>query len=291
MLFPAASYSATGTAIERAIPRKSSRSMYLQRGDLMAYQVSFGYPTSVMKPTGIGGVRRPYRTTDSGKPRVHVVVRGFKDQGLVSLAEIVAAVKRLPDLHLTGLRSIAYDPKKRLVNRLRMQRQYLRHYHQDLHATRLGEYHTNLGAIFIFRFSGKRQLFNTIYHEIGHHVYYRIMDGVQRKIWVNELFPNSEHVTEYAGRNASEDFAESYAYYQCRPSWLRSVSEEKFVFMRDQIFGSLVATSGEAQRAEVPSVTDAPARAQAESAFRPAARGLSFQVYNARGTMQTYPGA
>jgi hypothetical protein len=84
--------------------------------------------------------------------------------------------------------------------------------------------------IAIYKFKDKTELSHILYHEIGHHVFKRYLDSVKRKEWVTKVYPNSDHVSEYAKTNVSEDFAETYTFYIANPTSLVSIpSKLKFM--------------------------------------------------------------
>lgn len=57
---------------------------------------------------------------------------------------------------------------------------------------------------------------DVIFHEVGHHVYYDIINDETRGRWnvMASQIMKSELPSEYAGRNLSESFAECYQTYQ-----------------------------------------------------------------------------
>lgn len=104
-----------------------------------------------------------------------------------------------------------------------------------------------------------REKITTIIHELGHvfsdHIASESADqsvrwaGISNWQWDREsLFDvysakkdptMTNFVSWYAKRNPVEDFAESFTAYILNPEYLRDISEEKYVFMRDNVFGGI----------------------------------------------------
>ncbi len=89
--------------------------------------------------------------------------------------------------------------------------------------------------IVFYGFDTPDQFFHVLYHEIGHYVFFQVIGSKVKKRWVTGIYPNSFCATAYGTRNASEDFAESYACYVRDPEYLRHFPE-KHAFMRDCVF-------------------------------------------------------
>ena len=159
--------------------------------------------------------------------RVRLWLAGFSAQDIVSTEEIVAAVDRVPDHQLEGLRGVIYDPERAT---------------QDLDAYSAPWGFNVKGAFFrvercivLYHFASKSRFEHILYHEIGHYVFQYILDSYQRQNWVTRIYPRSRHVTQIAGRNANEDFAESYAaFLRNRPHLLQI--PQKHAFMRNEVF-------------------------------------------------------
>ena len=62
-----------------------------------------------------------------------------------------------------------------------------------------------------------------------------VLDSRAKQRWVTQIHPRHFCVSEYATRDAQEDFAESYAAYVLAPQILRNI-EAKYRFMKDEIF-------------------------------------------------------
>ena len=160
--------------------------------------------------------------------RIRLYLTGFREQNIVSVDEVVAAVARLPDAHLVGLKELVYDPNRTFLEQV--------DYRQWFHVARSkGTFVQNHRKIMVFDFDSSAQFHHILYHEIGHYVFYLVLDSKIKKRWVTELYPNSQHVSDYASRNASEDFAESYAMYLLQPGVLKRIPG-KFGFMEREVF-------------------------------------------------------
>ncbi len=160
-----------------------------------------------------------------GEPRpqsgaLQLRVAGFSQQDVVGTAHIVAAIDVLPAFHLAGLREIVYAPALapgfggRTPHAEFIQRQ----------------------RRIVFYDIGDKALFDhVLYHEIGHFVFFLALHSSVKKDWVTRIFPHSDCMTVYGARNASEDFAETYACYVRQPENLLALPE-KYAFMRDVVF-------------------------------------------------------
>ena len=106
---------------------------------------------------------------------------------------------------------------------------------------------------------GEREKITTIIHELGHvfshHLSSESTDLSER--WASfskwewdrsslfdvysarHDFTMTNFVSWYAERNPVEDFAESFTAYILNPAYLRNISEEKYLFMRDNVFGGI----------------------------------------------------
>lgn len=166
--------------------------------------------------------------------RVKLALFGFKSQSVVSIREIVNAIDHLPDAHLEGLDEIRYDPLREMQNLLSslLKRSHLNRFQAEfVQVTR---------AVIIYEIPSASYFFHILYHEIGHHVYFRIIDSSLKKEWVRQIYPRSGHITKYASRNAAEDFAECYAFYILDPERLQNHSE-KYWFLKEKVFKNFKA--------------------------------------------------
>ena len=87
----------------------------------------------------------------------------------------------------------------------------------------------------VFEFNNLDKLLRILYHEIGHYVYYTIINSQLKKQWVTDTHRVKRYVSKYASVNASEDFAESYAEYLINPANLRRIAQ-KYEFIHTAIF-------------------------------------------------------
>jgi hypothetical protein len=160
----------------------------------------------------------------SSRSRIDLVVRGFSAQAAVSAEEIAAALEWLPGFHLEGLREIVYSPVEPL-----------RYPSLGARAHGCAEFVQTERAIFIYRTDDPVLFTHVLYHEIGHHVFFLVIDGTARKRWVTQIYPRSRCATHYGTSSAAEDFAECYALYAQHTRSLEDFPR-KLQFMRDAVF-------------------------------------------------------
>jgi len=160
--------------------------------------------------------------------KVNLRISGFSGQNIITVQNIKSAIDALPRYHLSGIEEIRYQTS-------------------HLYAPKDGEpFYTprfskavfvqNDKIILIHQFKDLAEFHHVIYHEIGHHVFYRIINGATRKMWVTDIYPTSRPITKYGDKNASEDFAECYAHFMTNPKLLNVIAK-KYQFMRNRIFG------------------------------------------------------
>lgn len=164
---------------------------------------------------------------------MRLLIADFDHQNIVSKQEVVSAVRRLPKSHYAGIKAIRYDPKRTLAtavaalqNRPSSTRTNGFFYH---------EHEQGLSVIILFRFSSRREFYHTLYHEIGHFVFLKVLQQGQRDEWFSLRREETRTVSRQAQRNARENFAETYAFYCTRPSRLAAVPR-KWAFFRDSVF-------------------------------------------------------
>jgi len=165
-----------------------------------------------------------------------VVLRGFGRQQRAPVDRIAAALETLPSFHLEGLREIEFDPE-RLGQKATGYFLPPRAYTSLPNFKCRAEYLEGEERIAVYAFASERELCELLHHEIGHHVCQRVIGGTLRKRWVTQIHPGAPAISAYAGRNAREDFAESYAAFALSPERLRSIPT-KYAFMRDEVFAS-----------------------------------------------------
>lgn len=160
---------------------------------------------------------------------LHLQLRGFGQQALVSTTEVVEALDLLPRFHLEGLAEITFEPEAppeavRYHNGAKVLSTRRAEFIQ--HQRRIALYPTDTAPLF----------WQVLFHEIGHYVFFLIIDSHVKTRWVTQLHPHHFCVSDYATHDAQEDFAESYAAYVLAPQVLRDIPA-KFEFMRDDVFG------------------------------------------------------
>ena len=178
--------------------------------------------------------RKPATLADRDRPvaSVNLAIRGFSDQSQVPVETIVRWLEALPNFHLAGLDAVIFDPKRRLDPTL-----------ADLPLlatpTHKGQFVKADRQVLIHDFATADELQHILYHEIGHHVFERVLSTTQRHHWVLELSRRtSARITRYARRNALEDFAESYAVFVTDPGRVENL-HRKYTFLREEVFGGV----------------------------------------------------
>ena len=171
---------------------------------------------------------------DWGKPerRINLKISGFELQSLVPIDNIVNEINRIPSWHLAGLKEIRYDPERETLNWLSNTPVISESPHTK------GMYLQGFRTIALYNFNSEKQLFTVLFHELGHYVYYTIIDSTVKKKWVTEVRQVKKYVTKYAKTNASEDFAECYAEFLLNPDNLVRIPQ-KYNFIRNAVFNSI----------------------------------------------------
>lgn len=159
--------------------------------------------------------------------RVHLWLAGFAAQKVISVDDIVAAIRSTPPAHLAGLRGVIYDPERATRD--------LAAYPELWSFTVKGAFFRQERCVVVYVFDSLAKFRHILFHEIGHYVFFSLLDSYTKKRWVTQLAPLGPHVTDIAARNASEDFAECYAYFLTnRDALLRN--PDKYEFMRSELF-------------------------------------------------------
>lgn len=171
---------------------------------------------------------------DWGKPDTPVKLRlsNFSWQSLVSVERILEEINRIPSHHLAGLKEICYDPYQDTLAKLDADPR------QPIKTNAMGMYLQGYRTIAVYKFNSEKELFKTLFHELGHYVYYTIIGSVVKKKWVTEAHCVKQYVTRYASRNASEDFAECYAEFLLNPANLQRIPK-KYNFIRTEVFNNI----------------------------------------------------
>lgn len=176
-------------------------------------------PPEVQIPEDAG----PYRG------RISLTLAGFASQETVTIEQVVRAIEILPDHHLEDLESVQFDPGRHLA------RAYSRLLRQPIRRNAHGQYIDDLGCIAIYRIDTPEAFYRTLYHEIGHCVFARVLSGVERKRWVTGLYPAEPPAPHRPLDTASEDFAAAYAAFVLDPRSLRDLPDKQ-AFLRDTVF-------------------------------------------------------
>ena len=159
--------------------------------------------------------------------RVHLWLAGFDQQRIVSVEDVVSAIRDVPPPHLEGLKGVIYDGE-------RVSQELIRH-PAGWSFTIKGVFFKEQRCVVLYEFPDRARFRRILHHEIGHHVFYHVIDSDRKKRWVTDLHPNSRHVSAIAKRNASEDFAECYATFLEAQEKL-VLHPEKLAFLRRDVF-------------------------------------------------------
>lgn len=157
-------------------------------------------------------------------------------QNNVSVEYIIRCLEALPAEHLSGLSEIEYDPSRET------QSLFTQFGQRVSSGKEQGQFLQRSRSVVLYTFNTVEDFRHLLYHELGHHVYYNVIDSITKKKWVTEIYPGSAFVTDYASKNASEDFAECYAFYVNNPGALRRI-QRKYSFMLNHIFRKRAAAA------------------------------------------------
>lgn len=169
--------------------------------------------------------------------RLKIAVRGFADQMAVTTKDVIAVIERLPSFHLEGLREIVYVRRAQQYPSLGALVPVFGH----------GEYVQAERTIFVYQASDLALFRHVLMHEVGHHVFFLVINSHLKKNWVTRIYPGSRCATHYGSLNSAEDFAECYALYAQEEQRLTDYPE-KFIFMRDCVFSGRPETLKEKNR-------------------------------------------
>ena len=178
------------------------------------------------KKRKVGGI------TGKLEGRVELLVSGFGVQKIIPVDDIVKAVNLLPDAHVAGLRAVEYDPDRHTA----VPGLFSRIFRRPPPCLR-GIFLQRKRKIIIYDFDSRDQFFHILYHEIGHFVFYLVLDSDAKKRWVKQLHRNRPFITRLAARNAGEDFAECYATYLLKPEKLKFL-KDKYDFIHEVVFAN-----------------------------------------------------
>jgi hypothetical protein len=170
---------------------------------------------------------------------LHLMLSGFGQQTLIPVEEILKNINRLPDSHISGLRTIEYDPKREnlLPN-------IITRFFQKAPKCCKGVFMQKKRKIVMYEFNSKPMFFHILFHEIGHFVYFLTISPQLKKQWVATLHKIKPFVTPLSKRNAAEDFAECYSLYITDPSLLKQ-APQKYDFIHQYVFGNDLETEND----------------------------------------------
>ena len=172
-----------------------------------------------------------FRLSKNAKDKkVFLALKGFGQQDLVDSNDVAEALNQLPVEHLQGLDEITLFPGS--ANRAKAA------YRTKKSGPLWGRFLTISHRIEIYRVDTVAQFYWSLFHELGHYVMDSRISSKNRKRWVTQLHRKAGAVSEYANRNAHEDFAESYACFVTDPARLLQCDRERFLYMNSIVFDS-----------------------------------------------------
>ena len=151
---------------------------------------------------------------------------GFTEYGgQEAQEELLRALDLVPPQHLEHLDILRYSPKPVCV-------------WGDPPASRrwAGIFYEEIRSILVMCLPSDPQFREVLFHEIGHHVFHRILTADRRYEWVMGPASAEPRVSRYARKDQREDFAECYMYFLTDPERLAPL-ELKHAFLRDHVFG------------------------------------------------------
>lgn len=173
------------------------------------------------------------KNLDNWPGQIKLIISGFSSQNFVSVDEIIKALEILPNDHIGNLKMIKYDKDKRSLKY-----PYSFNLRSSINNI-VGIYDEILKGIVIFPFKNIQDFYDVFYHEIGHFVYHHVLSQNMKFVWVTKINRNSPLVTNYAGKNASESFAETYLFYVLRNSEL-NLNDLKYRFFYNFVFKTFI---------------------------------------------------
>lgn len=181
-------------------------------------------------------------TTDSDlgrKPaKLNLKITDFAKQSAITIGQVLAAIDKVPAFHLQQLKEITYDPQ-------RLMAKIINDPFADQHQKAKGVYIQAHRTIAIYSIDTRSLFLHTLFHELGHHVYFVVIGQSLKTRWVKQICRYDAFATDYAATNAAEDFAESYALYVLNPNELKAIPL-KYAFMHQYVFkNSKTATAPE----------------------------------------------
>ncbi len=165
---------------------------------------------------------------------MRVAIVNFSQQNMVTPEEVSAAIQSLPSFHYASIQLVYFDPSRTMATELAHEKKSP----STLKAkgTYYHDWNTSFSMIVIYPFPSRKAFYHTLFHEIGHHVFFHALDQPQRNEWFfNIRKTESGFVTSAARKNSREDFAETYACYCCRPERLTRAPKKRD-FMARTVF-------------------------------------------------------
>ncbi len=164
----------------------------------------------------------------AGLNAINIELWGFKQCPHAQPGMIAAALACLPPHQLEGLKSVRYEQVPLLPG-------FSRWLRLPGMSRLKGRYERESSTILLHACATREELFRTLFHEVGHFVYFRILSSFEKKQWVTSVFPSEPAVSRYGSRNAAEDFAEAFASYLLFPGSLSGLPA-KARFMAGIVF-------------------------------------------------------
>lgn len=163
---------------------------------------------------------------------MNLLVANFDCQSIVSVDQVVRAVRTLPYRHVNGIQVIRYDPRRAIPTTL----SYMGNQVPMVSSRGMFFHDRDTSVIVLFYFESTGSFYHVLYHEIGHYVFLKYLSQAQRDQWMYGVrMDEKAYVTPYASRNSREDFAETYAVFCTSADTLKSFPK-RFDFMNRQVF-------------------------------------------------------
>jgi len=178
---------------------------------------------SMLKPTPVFRLSKKNRGLI-----VHLALRGFSQQNLVDVQDVAEMLNQLPARHLSELDSITIFPN----SNKRMKASY----RVKMASSWWKKYIVSSRLIEIYSVSTEEMFYWSLFHELGHFVMDMKLKSPDKKHWVVECHHQRGAVSEYAKRNAQEDFAETYACFLMDPKRLLASDSKRYSYMKDVVF-------------------------------------------------------
>lgn len=137
---------------------------------------------------------------------IHVSLWGFRQCPWASPESVAQVLEMLPKHLLSGLAHIRYLSRALVPSTTTW-------VSAPGNVSLSGVYSQEDRTILIQAVHSRTKLFHVLFHELGHHIYFALLDSVEKKHWVVDIWGSEDPVSEYGKRNAAEDFAELFALY------------------------------------------------------------------------------